>query len=521
MRHSILALALGLGGTLAAQTQMPLPNFTSTFSAAAGTRGFFFQAPISFLIVGLRVPDESAQGVQNVEVQRLPAAPPLYPATATGTTLFYSAGQPSSQILSTAILVNQGDWIGILGACGTTSMANSYGASPFSSSILGTPVTISRFLTQTNLASVSNQPHSTENGGSIARVEVYVAPTSGYALATPYGAGCYDLSRSVYEQFTTGASFDLANTAMTAVFTGSSYLFVPAGTYVPPTATATVLALPANGEVNVTLPGPMPTPSGNVTALTVCSEGYVSGGTGNPVSATPSATAWLSSTVQRWGDWHDFNPAATGGGRVKYEVVGTIAYVTWDGVYDNGQTVPNTFQLQFETTSGQVTYVWQNMSGLGNGHLVGYAAAGTSRDRGSVDISTALLAGTLQTAANDNVPLTLAATGRPVLGQQFTLQSTNIPASASIGVHVFSATEITAGIDLGPFGMPGCRQFVNVDAPVLYLPASGSASLTANVPNDPNLAGVNTLVQSVAFASGFNPLGVITSNGLRLTTDVQ
>jgi hypothetical protein len=190
MRTALLVLAVT--GSALAQVQMPLPAFASTYSDASGTRGFYFQTPIAFTITGLRVPDESNAGVQCVSVTVTPVAPPAYPATATGGQVFYANNVPSSQVIPCALSIAAGDYVGVLGACGTTTMKNSYGTGGFTSSVLGQPVTLYRYLTQTNLhLSGGNQPYSGITGtSSIARVEVYIVPSTGYALASSYGTGC-------------------------------------------------------------------------------------------------------------------------------------------------------------------------------------------------------------------------------------------------------------------------------------------------------------------------------------------
>lgn len=187
MRPTLLSVCL-LASTAMAQTTMPLPPFTNTYTYATHTRGFFFQAPTTFVITGLQVPDETLNGTQNVEVLRLAGPPATTPPVAS---LFYSAGQPSTNVIPCAVLVNQGDWIGILGACGTTTMYNSYGASGFVSSVLGQPVTLSRLMLQANLnAAPTGSQVLYTNTASIGRVEVHVAPAAGYAASLPFGSGC-------------------------------------------------------------------------------------------------------------------------------------------------------------------------------------------------------------------------------------------------------------------------------------------------------------------------------------------
>ncbi len=192
-----IAIIIGLLAATAS-AQMPLPAFSSTFTSGALTRGFYFQAPVGFSIVGLRVPDESNHGLQNVAVYKLAAQPPAYPTTASGGLQFYSGGVASSVVIPANVAFNQGDWVGILGACGdSTTMRNSYGAGNFSSSVLGQPVTISRFITQTNI--VANQgvaAYSSEGAGSIGRVEVWISDVTiqGAGPGTPGTAMSFGLS---------------------------------------------------------------------------------------------------------------------------------------------------------------------------------------------------------------------------------------------------------------------------------------------------------------------------------------
>lgn len=182
-----------LAGTTLGQTQIPIPAFQRTFSVTTATRGLYFQAPIDFKIVGLRVPDETGAGVQNCEVFLMQNAPPAFSASATGGQVFYSVGQPSSQIIPCNISVTSGEYVGVLGACGSSTMHSSYGtADPFPSDVLGAPTALYRFLTQTNLVtSGGNQPYSAEPGGPVGRVEIYVAPACN-GTVTAAGAGCLD-----------------------------------------------------------------------------------------------------------------------------------------------------------------------------------------------------------------------------------------------------------------------------------------------------------------------------------------
>ncbi len=172
-----LVLLLVFGATLSAQVLMPLPPFERTFSADL-TRGFWFESPVDFTISGLRVPDEIGFGLQNVEVIRLPGAPPDFPATTEGVSVFRSIGQPSANILAANIPVATGDFIGILGATGDASvMHNSYGPDgPFISDIMGQPVTLTRFGMQFNLATTPATQMWSEEPFNVGRIEMYYVP---------------------------------------------------------------------------------------------------------------------------------------------------------------------------------------------------------------------------------------------------------------------------------------------------------------------------------------------------------
>jgi hypothetical protein len=159
-----------------ADTLMPLPAFDHTYSSSGNTRGYWFEAPTNFEIVGLRVPGESGHGIQNVEIVRFnnQTPPPSHSST---TNNFVSLGrfvnQPSGNILPVSIPILAGDVIGILGAAGTSTMYNSYGQGDFISEIDGHPVTLTRMGMQYNLFSNTANNLWQEPGYYIGRVEMW------------------------------------------------------------------------------------------------------------------------------------------------------------------------------------------------------------------------------------------------------------------------------------------------------------------------------------------------------------
>jgi hypothetical protein len=268
----------------------------------------------------------------------------------------------------------------------------------------------------------------------------------------------------------------------------------------------------------VTLSGTFPYIGGSTSTLEVCSNGFVSPVTGNGTSFSPTAAAWLSSLQPRWGTWHDFNPGVAGSGHVKFEQIGTVAYVTWDGVFDFSAVTANTWQLQFDLATGNVTYAWQTMNVSGVATLVGYAGGGTNNDLGSMDISAAL-PGTFHTSALDQSGITESGT-LPHLGSTLTMTTINYPAGSTLGVHVLSLVQHNPGIDLGPVGMPGCFQYLDTTSTTVVLPSGGQSVFTLVIPNNPAFSGLPLIGQTYAFAPGLNSLGVVSSNGVAMVVGI-
>lgn len=157
------------------EAALDIGPYGSTFSSTSLTRGYWFTAPVAFTITGLRVPDDVGTEVQNIELIRLPAAPPAYPSvTNTFTSLGRWVNVAGIAVIPVDVAVAAGDVIGILGARGTTTMYNSYGTSnPYVSSIAGQTVNLTRMGMQHNLNTTLASDIWTETGGTMSRVEIY------------------------------------------------------------------------------------------------------------------------------------------------------------------------------------------------------------------------------------------------------------------------------------------------------------------------------------------------------------
>jgi hypothetical protein len=337
------------------------------------------------------------------------------------------------------------------------------------------------------------------------------------ASVSDYGTGCGTQNDSIYEQFAPTA-FDLGGTTLTYLRQPGGYTVLNsvAGTFVPPSGAATIVANADDTEQVVALTGSMPVPGGVTSSLTVCSNGRIAlGGTGNGTAYTPDGPTFLAfANATIAASWHDYNPTIAGSGSILFEQIGSIAYVTWNGVYSYGTTVPDTFQYQFDVTSGSVTVVYGTFSTQGNDRLAGYSPGGPSTASPS-DLS-ALTAPVF--CADSSAGLALTTNGGPTLGNSsFALVSSNIPSLVPIGLLFFGDTAVNPGIDLTFLGMPGCFGYTNANLTSVTFPVIGaSGSVNLPIPSSPGLIGLSLACQSLAF-SLVTPSNLITSNGTQFT----
>ena len=202
---ALLLPALLLASTVHAETLDVGPAGT-TYTDNNGTRGYWYTAPIDHTITQLRVPNVTT-APQNIQVVSFDGntPPPNYPSsTTTHTTLFYTNSGPSgNDWIPVNIPVTAGTVIGILGARGTATMNNAYGTGfPYSSTMGGSPVTLTRLIYQANLN--SSPAGSLSDGGiaALSRIEmqytVGVAPLDGDSDGDPATTDCNDNDATVY-----------------------------------------------------------------------------------------------------------------------------------------------------------------------------------------------------------------------------------------------------------------------------------------------------------------------------------
>jgi hypothetical protein len=120
------------------------------------------------------------------------------------------------------------------------------------------------------------------------------------------------------------------------------------------------------------------------------------------------------------------------------------------------------------------------------------------------------------TAAIDLLAPDVELSARPAIGTSRVLGLHSLPAGSSLAALVLSFSQQSPGIDLAGIGMPGCAQYVGLDATALLPVNAAAANLQLSIPNAQPLVGLVLFAQGAAFAPGLNPAGIVASRGLRL-----
>ncbi len=240
---------------------------------------------------------------------------------------------------------------------------------------------------------------------------------------------------------------------------------------------------------------------GSTTSIDIDSNGWVGLQTGAHGGSdyTETTGEFLANPRRIAPCWDDLNPSSAGG--VYFDTIAGKAIVTWAGVPEFPSSGSNTFQLQL-LPSGEFVLLYQSMS-VGD-CLVGHSVGSGAADPGGSDLS--------NPATTSN--LTHSINGTPAFGAVRTLTTTNLPAGTAAGVHVLGLSSFPLGIDLTSQGLTGCSQYVPFTSVKLVLPFGSQLTSTLQVPNNTGFLGLPLNAQAYAFASGVNPAGVLSSNGI-------
>jgi len=156
--------------TSSEKTLCELPAHMSSYTG--NVRGYYFVAPIDFLITGLRVPTDASTEAQNIAILRFNTAPPEWSGiTSDFEELGYWANYSLTDTINVSIPIYKGDTIGIYGNRNNNS---SYAAGgPTTTNIGDTPVTLIRSGMQAYLDSEPMHDVWSEADGNISRVEFF------------------------------------------------------------------------------------------------------------------------------------------------------------------------------------------------------------------------------------------------------------------------------------------------------------------------------------------------------------
>lgn len=484
---------------------------------------------------------------------------------------FAGQDQPSICLLASPIVLPPGSH-GIMLKADTWAHRYTNGTSPGNGNVYATTeLTL-------NAGSAQNVEYTSPFNPRVANVNLhYTTGGAGFALKAPFGSGCYESRRMIFEEFPSPPTgpIDLINTSWLLIYqpdpnTGGNYIVVPGG---PPYDGATAAAngidlaqqtpstsvtgtwddASAHMTLPFSFPFPGPAPGGSTTDIMVNSNGRVALGltTSNTFANNGANTGFTpTSFAGTTGDglpmlaafMCDLDPTA--GGNLWYEdpSPGGGVRITWDNIPNwadpAGITpIPNFIQLEL-LPGGNINLAYG--SSIGNGGSV----PPTNPNTAIVGFSTGTTTGAAEPLAPpsevDWSALSGASTGigttalsadtdaRPVIGTTINTVIDHIPAGSPIAGVLYSLGTANAGTPLDPIGMPGCVDYGSNAVVILAIAPGMTVTSPFGIPNNTGLVGTNIVVQGAAYNPAVisawpfgNSVGAITSNGVELKLDVN
>ncbi|GAB4138204.1 MAG: hypothetical protein Fur0037_03800 [Planctomycetota bacterium] len=329
-----------------------------------------------------------------------------------------------------------------------------------------------------------------------------------------YGYGCpKNMSNyEIFDQATGPGSFDLANTSMHFARTPQGGYTVTAGTGFDTTYSNAVVMADDTILVAQPLGFSFPYAGGTHTAVDLSSNGMLymaSTTTHNAVNGYPTPADLLDDPAPIIAFlWQDLDLSTAG--QAYWDTTPGYAMFTIIGAPYWGQGGSNDAQVKL-WANGDIDMAWGNAASVQGGPcMVGISEGNGAANLGPVDWSASLPLA-VNPAGTVPVGLDAQAGSRPSLNTTFTMDVSDIPAGTPFGIMLLSFRQ--QNINAAIYGMTGCWQLTNLDAKLLFLTPSPVVPFALPIPNNTGLLGLVIYSQAATFSSGYNPLGVVASNG--------
>ena len=339
---------------------------------------------------------------------------------------------------------------------------------------------------------------------SLDNIRLTTTAGAGTAAWSRYGSGCGDgTGSSFYELFdATTAPFDLAGSGFTCFLFDDRYALTPASNpIVPPTSPD--LGLIDDDMVTIFLPWTFDFPGGATNLIEIESNGNVFLSLGANPDYIPTVTEFLSNPARFAPLFADLNPLLGGSIHAEQDPGNPMLFhVTWSQVPNFAQTEVADMQVTLDASTMSVEFKYgalHTATGDPDMGIVGFTPGGGAIDPSALDLSTAAANSFVTSNEAPALALDSVANDRPVTGQVFDLEITNLPPSNLGGVLLLFLAPQDPGIDLGFLDAPGC-EFLLSDPFLGQIPLPGGTT-SVPVPIDLTNAGTDLLGVSV-YAQG-------------------
>ena len=337
------------------------------------------------------------------------------------------------------------------------------------------------------------------------------------AYYTRYGAGCYDRSKSFYEEWQPG-TFDLSDSALRLELSGGAYTVRASSSAIVPPAGAPLTNAGNNnlGDDDRTAAKPLgftfPYPGGSTSSIVITSNGNVflqpaSSGAQNGTYEIFGVSGFLKGQPQLTALWADLDPSGAGDVFLDIDLGGAlpVARVTWLGLPESGRPgSSNTVQVEL-SGDGTVEFRYGACDFVMQPGITGFNAAFGAHDPGNRDLSSAVPFD----AGEGVVPPALGMDARPVIGTSPNMTLVDLPANTS-GVMMFGVP--IHGVDLFFAGMPDCIRRVQPLIATPWQAVGSTATAPLQIPHSRMLHGIGLTAQAMVVSTGSNPAGLTISN---------